>query len=1085
MLPTPTARRHVVAGFVRGFQCGALLGRWLAGLALMAVLAVPSFAQTAGEISGRVLNVGTGRYLNNARVTVEGTTRETFTNEFGEYRLADLPVGPVTVRVTYTGLDTKSESVNVTAGQSTTLDFDLTSADRYGKAGDDKVVQLDTFVVQSNREYEGNALATNEQRYSPNVKVVMAADAFGAVNEGNPGEFLKYLPGVTVDYVAADVRTVSVRGFASNFSNVYWDGMRLTSSASGSSNRVFEFEQVSINNTSRTEIVKLPTPDLPADSLGGSVNLVSKNAFERKGAQFNYRVYLNMNSENTSLNKTPGPGVDKTFKVLPNFDFDYTLPVNDRFGIVITGLSSNQHVEQHRWQPTWNFQQGGGTYTPAGGSATTITAATPSNPYLQQWQIQDGPKTTNRDSIGIKADWKLTKNQTLSIAYQDNYYHSFFGNRNLNFNMGTSGTPSSNTGTPLSYGPDFVQAATGRGSVTQGSSFRDKYGNTSAGNIFWKWSNADWDVDAGLSGVQSRTWYRALGRGHFANVGTTLVGVSNVRADGIAFPGGMTITAKDAAGNVLDPYNLSNFRLGNASNDPIDGKATMKSGRINAERHFDSWTIPINVKAGAEVREEGRDNRRYSESYTFVGPDGVANTADDNAGAFLDQVYKGSDSGFGSKPIQWINPYLLADSYANNPAYWTTNAVTNETNRINNSEKMSERVTAGYLQVDGRLMHGKLRFVTGVRYEKTNDKGQGVLNNPDVVWQRTSTGAYVDGDPNTAGIQRVLRTDIGALTSTGAANSVQAVRAILQERGYRANRSYDGYYPSLHLTYEIKENLLLRAAYAKTFGRPDYANIIPATTIDEDNNDPNAVGSVTIRNTALKPWTANNYDLSIEYYPEKGGLMSIGAFQKKLSNFWQTRSGAVDAALASELGLDPRYIGWAVSTTVNGGDAEVSGWEFSVIRPLTMLPGWGRYFTVRANGTALHLSGDKTPDFRGFISKTGNFSVSFSKKPIVLTANLNFRGRQKGTSATAAAAQTGAQYGTANGFYEYYAPRYNLDLSAEYKLNKHFTFFVSGRNVLNKEQVIERFNPDTPAYARGFRWEEFGVNYSFGIKGTF
>ena len=46
-------------------------------------------------------------------------------------------------------------------------------------------------------------------------------------------------------------------------------------------NRVFEFEQVSINNTSRTEIVKVPTPDLPSDSLGGSVNLVSKNAFER------------------------------------------------------------------------------------------------------------------------------------------------------------------------------------------------------------------------------------------------------------------------------------------------------------------------------------------------------------------------------------------------------------------------------------------------------------------------------------------------------------------------------------------------------------------------------------------------------------------------------------------------------------------------------------------------------------------------------------------------------------------------------------------------------------------------------------
>lgn len=1058
MLPNPTACR-LVAGFVRRLSRGALFGRWLASFAFALLVALPGFAQNAGgEIAGRVSNVGTGRYLNNARVTIDGTTRETFTNEYGEYRFSDVPAGTVTVRVAYTGLDTKAEPVTVAAGQSATLNFDLTSADRYGQ--DEKIVQLDTFIVQSNREYEGNALATNEQRYAPNVKVVMAADAFGAVNEGNPGEFLKYLPGVTVDYVAADVRTVSVRGFASNFSNVYWDGMRLTSSASGSSNRVFEFEQVSINNTSRTEIIKLPTPDLPADSLGGAVNFISKNAFERKGAQFNYRVYLNLNNENTEiLKKTPGPGNVKTFKVLPNFDFDYTLPVNDRFGLVITGLSSNQHVEQHRWQPTWNFQQAGATTT---------------NPYMQQWQIQDGPKTTNRASIGIKADWKVTKNQTLSVAYQDNYYHSFFGNRNLNFNAGTNAAATTSSGVPLSWGSDFVQAATGRGTVTQGSSFRDKYGNTSAGNVIWKWSNADWDVDAGLNGVQSRTWYRALGRGHFANVGTSLVGVTNLRADGINFPGGMNITAKDSAGNVLDPYNLNNYRLTTATNDPIDGKATMKSGHVNAERHFESWTIPLNFKAGAEVREEGRDNRRYSESYTYVGPDGVANTADDNAGAFLDQVYNGSASGFGSKPIQWINPYLLADVYARNPGYFTTNAVSNESSRITNSEKMSERVTAGYLQVDGHLMHGKLRFVTGVRYEKTEDNGQGALVNPDAVWQRNSDGSYVIVNG-----ARVRRADAGAV------GSMDELRLVRKERGYRADRSYDGFYPSLHITYEIKENLLLRAAYAKTFGRPDYANIIPATTIDENDTDPNAVGSLTIRNTALKPWTGNNYDLSLEYYPQKGGLMSIGAFDKKLSDFWVTRAGTVDAALANELGIDPRFVGWAVSTTVNGGDAEVSGWEFSVIQPLTMLPGWGRYFTVKANGTALHLAGDNTPDFRGFISKSGNFSLSFSKKPWVVNANMNFRGRQKGTTATSPALQTGAQYGTTTGFFEYYVPRWNLDLSAEYQLNKHFTFFVAGRNVLNKEQVIERSNPDTPGYARGFRWEEFGVNYSFGIKGTF
>lgn len=1061
MLPNPTACRHFVAGFVRRLQRGASLGRWLASFALALAVALPGFAQTAGgDVFGRVLNVGTGRYLNNARVVIEGTQREVFTNEFGEFRLTDVPAGEIKLRVSYTGLDTKEVAVTVPTGETVfTGDVNLTSAERYGK---DDVVQLDAFVVQSNREYEGDALATNEQRFAPNVKVVVASDAFGAVNEGNPGEFLKYLPGVTVDYVAADVRTVSVRGFAANFSNVYWDGLRLTSSASGSSSRVFEFEQVSINNTSRTEIVKVPTPDLPADALGGSVNLISKNAFERKGAQFNYRVYLNMNSENPEVfKKTPGPKNEGSYKVLPNFDFDYTLPINDRFGIVITGLNSNQHVEQHRWQPTWNFAQGG---------------ATPTNPYLQQWQIQDGPKTTTRASIGIKADWKVTDKQVLSVAFQNNYYKTFFGNRNLSFNMGTSTTATGSGGTvnALSWGQDFVQAASGRGSITQGSSHRDKLGNTAATNIVWKWNPGDWNIDAGFGAAVSKTWYRALARGHFANIGTTLQGVRNLRADGLPLPG-MTITATDANNAAIDAGNLANYRIGNASNDPVDAKANVKSFRVNAERAIDGFGFPLSVKFGAERRIESRDNRRYSESYTHVGADGVANTADDNAAQYLDADYSAQDPYFGFPKIQWVNAWKLAESYRNNPSWWTTNAVTNEANRINNSERIEETVTSGYAMLSGKLFRSKLQFVTGVRYELTEDKGEGRLFNPDAVWQRNANGTYVDSDPVTAGVQRVRRADAGAV------GSMEELRLIRQERAFKADRDYDSYNPSLHLTYNITDNLVARFAYAKTFGRPDYANIIPSTDIDENDNDPTQPGTITIRNTALKPWTADNYDLALEYYPEKGGLFAVGVFQKKLKDFWTAQSGPLDAALAAELDLEPSYIGWQTSTTINGGAAEISGAEFSIVQPLkfAFLPEFAKSFQVRMNGTILHLTGNNAPAFTGFIPKTGNFSISYNKRPWVVNVNLNYRGRQRN------ALQTGAQYGSTTGFYEYYRSRYNIDLSTEYRLSKRFAVFVAARNILNEPQVLERYNAISPGYANVFRHEEFGINFSAGIKGTF
>ncbi len=52
-------------------------------------------AQTAaaGTIEGRVLNVTSGRYIENARITVDGTKLEANTDSSGLYRLHDIPPG--------------------------------------------------------------------------------------------------------------------------------------------------------------------------------------------------------------------------------------------------------------------------------------------------------------------------------------------------------------------------------------------------------------------------------------------------------------------------------------------------------------------------------------------------------------------------------------------------------------------------------------------------------------------------------------------------------------------------------------------------------------------------------------------------------------------------------------------------------------------------------------------------------------------------------------------------------------------------------------------------------------------------------
>ncbi|MFM9082133.1 MAG: carboxypeptidase regulatory-like domain-containing protein, partial [Opitutaceae bacterium] len=87
----------------------------LALLAAVAGLLSPA-AAVAATVEGRVLNAATGLYLNNARIVVEGTNVETFTDGNGDFRLSGLPAGDVKLRVTYAGFEPRSAVVKVAEG---------------------------------------------------------------------------------------------------------------------------------------------------------------------------------------------------------------------------------------------------------------------------------------------------------------------------------------------------------------------------------------------------------------------------------------------------------------------------------------------------------------------------------------------------------------------------------------------------------------------------------------------------------------------------------------------------------------------------------------------------------------------------------------------------------------------------------------------------------------------------------------------------------------------------------------------------------------------------------------------------------
>lgn len=1051
-MPSPFPPSPVVVA--RGLRTALAL---LAAVATCTLPAARLAAQPAatGEITGRVQNEATGQYLTNARVTVKGTDLTAFTDEAGAFVLPRVPAGPVTLEVLYSGLDPLQVPLTISAGQRTERDVNLNSRDRYGAASASGTVKLDAFVLSASKLTEGEALATNEQRFAKNIKNVVATDAFGDVTEGNVAEFMKFMPGVTIEYSDASPNAVAVRGFDPNMTAVTADGAQLANASGSAANRSFLFTQVSINNVSRIEVTKVPTPANPADGISGTVNMVSKSSFERSRMQFNYRVFLNASSDGLTLGRQPFPFDTQEFRIHPGFDFDLTLPITKTFGIVFTGLRSKQWNEQNISTMTWNATAAG-------------TGATPARPFLQSHAIIDAPKWYTRDSASLKADWRVTRHSVLSFGAQTSYYRDKNGNVTRTATAGTNATPSVAGGTPLSFDGEKTIGATGRGGVTFSGNFLHIDGRTVAANSRYRYDNGTWLLDSAASISNSKTWRRYEQKGSFQSLTTALINPVRVSFEGITAVRPTTTRAFDNTGREVDLYDINNYRLNTAAQtDYRDHKEDVFGYNLDLRRAFTVFNVPTNFQIGGRYRAQDRDRRSYNRTYNYTPPDGNLSPA-----PFVGQVYKNRPNYFGFDNIPWLSNNRAVDAWRKDPRIFTmtpAQIVAEEQSRIVGSEQILETVTGLYAQTEARFFHNRLTFLTGVRYEKTHDKGVGPLNDPSAVWVRDPDGSFAH-----IGTARIRKPEAGA------AGSMQELLLTRKERANLGNRTYDGYYPSTHLTFNVTEKFLLRAAYARTYGRPDFTSIVPNATITENDiefsADPNAIpGNISVRNTGLKPWTAQNYDLSAEYYTENGGLITGGVFRKDIANFFGNLQTRATADILDEFGLDQRYVGWFLDTTINSGNARVSGVELNVRQSLAPLGGIGRYFSVFANATKLKLEGSSSAAFTRFVPTSANWGVTFTKRPFTVMANWHHRGEQ----------DRGASTGQGPLAKVYQDARTTMDLNLSYQLSRRLSLFASGRNVTNVWFNNSRYQADTPVYARRSSTNSYGAQYAFGVKGTF
>ena len=937
----------------------ALIARALAALALSTLFTAIVVAQVAntGRVEGRVLDSVRGEYLENARVSVEGTALEAFTDNGGFYRLVNVPAGTMNVRVSFTGLSPVVERVVVAANQAATKDFNLlrTGTASSAAAGADPI-KLAEFVVATSKEMDAAAIAINEQRVAPNIKNVVAADEFGTIVDGTPGEAIKFLPGVTLNYSAGEAREVSINGAPTANTPVTIGGFDLASNAGGGTGRQTNFEQVSINSMSRIEVIHSPTPESQGSALAGSVNMVPRSAFERSKPSLSYSAYMMMKDSARTPGRSPAPIRRNESKITPGFTLNLIMPVNRKFGFT---LSAN-HATQ--WVPNDIIALGR-----RGSDLATNNAAfpdtTPDKPYLTDVEVSDDLRRNTTTSGGATFDYKLSPHDTISLSTQYTYVTvEHIGHRLSYFITGVR---------PGDFSRTRTQGAPGAGTL-QLADFNTRFwlGSTSLATLTYRHNGGIWKAEAGAGFSYAGQHNRDIARGILRNSTARRTGVTIAFDDNFYLrPSRITVT--DAAGAPVDPYRLDNFVL-TAANYQEDNWLTYRTTLYgNLQRHFDARQVPVALKGGFDVRSLERDVRGPQIALTPTVVPNQSAPGSNNAGQFVDVDLSSRTLPYGFQKAQWIDNSKLYQFHTQNPGYLTASENTTYRSRVTVSKRMAETVSAAYLRADAAFFNRRLQFIGGARAEQTNALGEGPLNDPTRNFQRDASGNI---QRDTAG-RPLLRVPTS--------NALGVSQLTFLDRGSRAEKEYLRLLPNINAIYNVRENLRVQAAHYYSLGRPNFNQYAGGITLPDTDLPRTDTTVITVNNAGIKAWTARSTKVRAEYFFDGVGTFSVGAYRRDFENFFGTTLFRATPEFLQLYDLDPNlYDGYNVATNYNiPGTVRTTGFEVAYRQALTFLPHWARGVQVFANGSSQRIEGDASSNFNAsFIPKSGNWE-SASRGP--------------------------------------------------------------------------------------------------------
>jgi TonB-dependent receptor len=141
----------------------------------------------------------------------------------------------------------------------------------------------ETVEVVGERGIEAQATALNLQRTAPNITNVVSAEQLSVFPDRNAAEASQRIPGVTVERDQGEGRYVLIRGTSPRLNSMTINGERIP--APEGEQRSVAIDVIPADLLQAIQVSKALTPDMDADAIGGTVNLVLREAPEEPRVQ--------------------------------------------------------------------------------------------------------------------------------------------------------------------------------------------------------------------------------------------------------------------------------------------------------------------------------------------------------------------------------------------------------------------------------------------------------------------------------------------------------------------------------------------------------------------------------------------------------------------------------------------------------------------------------------------------------------------------------------------------------------------------------------------------------------------------------